>query len=198
MAAHQFLQTYMRELATKNYNQIEITIGKKCDETIFDARIPKKIFDSLKVYFMKDTDSTIQYIESKIYYDLNKELHINKTFQQRVYKNTLYDTLTILHNISAKMSAPLDVKYTFSERKMISIENFRTKFKYAQEVFKKMTSINILNKFYLNFNEFEALDNESYYTISILIKRKTNNKFNELYQLIESYISQIQKIVSLQ
>jgi len=192
--AHQFLQKHMKELATKNYNNIEITFGNKISDYIFDSRISYGQYNLLKKYFQKTCEYTIQYIENKIYFDSNKELYINKTYQQRVYKNKLYDSLIIKGN----KKEPFDFNYTFYEKKMISIENFPTRYEYKNEYLKKTTSINIKNKFYLNFNEIEQKNKNCYYTISCLIKRKTNNKFNELHNLIMTYLEQIQKIIQLQ
>lgn len=198
--AHTFMQKYMKQLITKNYKQIEITLGKSLGPNVFDANISKNIFNVLKNYFKNTEESTIQELENKIYYEDNKELYVNKTFQngefksqQRVYKLSLYDYLIIT---SPKM--PLDIKYTFSERKMVSIEHFPTKRNYSNENFKRVTSINIKNKFYLNFNEFQNIDGSIIYTISMLIKRRTNNKHNELHNMIKNFIEQIQSIVSLQ
>ena len=127
--AHQFLQTHMKELITKNYKQIELTFGKSLGKNVFDASMSKSTFDSLKQYFEGTEESTVQELENKIYYEDNKEPHINSTYQdgvfksqQRVYKLSLYDHLIVK---SPKM--PLDIKYTFSERKMVSIEHFPTR-----------------------------------------------------------------------
>ena len=198
--AHQFLQTHMKELITKNYKQIELTFGKSLGKNVFDASMSKSTFDSLKQYFEGTEESTVQELENKIYYEDNKELHINSTYQdgvfksqQRVYKLSLYDHLIVK---SPKM--PLDIKYTFSERKMVSIEHFPTRRTYSNENFKRVTSINIKNKFYLNFNEFQNVDQSMVYTVTMLIKRRTNNKHNELHNMIKNFIEQIQSVVSLQ
>ena len=66
------------------------------------------------------------------------------------------------------------------------------------ENFKRVTSINIKNKFYLNFNEFQNVDQSMVYTVTMLIKRRTNNKHNELHNMIKNFIEQIQSVVSLQ
>ena len=132
--AHQFLQQHMKELATKNYNNIEITFGNKISDYIFDSRISYGQYNLLKKYFQKTCEYTIQYIENKIYFDSNKELHINKTYQQRVYKNKLYDSLII----KGKKNEPFDFNYTFYEKKMISIENFPTRYEYKNEYLKEV------------------------------------------------------------
>jgi hypothetical protein len=198
--AHQFLQEHMKQLITKNYKQIELTFGKSLGKNVFDASMSKNIFESLKQYFEGTEESTIQELENKIYYEDNKELHVNSTYQdgvfksqQRVYKLSLYDHLIVK---SSKM--PLDIKYTFSERKMVSIEHFPTRRIYSNENFKRVTSINIKNKFYLNFNEFQNIDGTIIYTVTMLIKRRTNNKHNELHNMIKNFIEQIQSVVSLQ
>jgi hypothetical protein len=198
--AHQFLQEHMKQLITKNYKQIELTFGKSLGKNVFDASMSKNIFESLKQYFEGTEESTIQELENKIYYEDNKELHVNSTYQdgvfksqQRVYKLSLYDHLIVK---SPKM--PLDIKYTFSERKMVSIEHFPTRRIYSNENFKRVTSINIKNKFYLNFNEFQNIDGTIIYTVTMLIKRRTNNKHNELHNMIKNFIEQIQSVVSLQ
>lgn len=198
--AHQFLQEHMKQLITKNYKQIELTFGKSLGKNVFDASISKSTFESLKQYFEGTEESTVQELENKIYYEDNKELHVNSTYQdgvfksqQRVYKLSLYDHLIVK---SPKM--PLDIKYTFSERKMVSIEHFPTRRIYSNENFKRVTSINIKNKFYLNFNEFQNVDGTMVYTVTMLIKRRTNNKHNELHNMMKNFIEQIQSVVSLQ
>jgi hypothetical protein len=198
--AHQFLQEHMKQLITKNYKQIELTFGKSLGENVFDASMSKSTFESLKQYFEGTEESTIQELENKIYYEDNKELHVNSTYkdgvfksQQRVYKISLYDHLIVK---SPKM--PLDIKYTFSERKMVSIEHFPTRRIYSNENFKRVTSVNIKNKFYLNFNEFQNVDGTMVYTVTMLIKRRTNNKHNELHNMMKNFIEQIQSVVSLQ
>ena len=186
------MQKYMKQLVTQNYNQIELTFGKCIGDNIFNANITKEHFEILKSYFKDTEESTTQYLENKIYYDSNKELHINETYQQRVYKMTLHDYLIV-----STTNMPLDVKYTFSERQMVSIEYFPTKRHYPNEVFKKVTSINIKNKFYLNFNEMEHTDGTIIYTITMLVKRRTNNKHNELHSMMQNFIEQLQSIVNL-
>ena len=191
----------MKELITNNYKQIELTFGKSLGKNIFDANISKATFESLKLYFKDTEESTIQELENKIYYEQNKELHVNSTFQdgvyksqQRVYKMTLFDSLVVPK--TSKMS--LDIKYTFLEKKMISIEHFPTQRHYSNENFKRVLSINIKNKFYLNFNEFQNVDGNMVYTITMLIKRRTNNKHNELHSMMLNFIEQIQSVVNLQ
>ena len=73
--AHQFMQKYMKQLTTTNYNQIEITFGTSIGKNIFNANIPKELFNKLKTYFEEIEESTTQYLENKIYYASNKELH---------------------------------------------------------------------------------------------------------------------------
>ena len=191
--AHQFLQKYMKQLVTTNYNQIEITFGNLMGENIFNANIPKELFNKLKAYFEEIEESTTQYLENKIYYASNKELHINDTFQQRVYNMILGDYLFI----RKKDNMPFDLKYTFGEKKMISIENFPTRREYSNEVFKKVTSVNIKNKFYVNFNEIEQTTGNTIYTLTMLVKRRTNNRHNELHNMMLNFIEQIQSISNL-
>ena len=191
--AHQFLQKYMKQLVTTNYNQIEITFGNLMGKNIFNANIPKELFNKLKTYFEEIEESTTQYLENKIYYASNKELHINDAFQQRVYNMTLGDYLFI----HKKENMPFDLKYTFGEKKMISIENFPTRRTYSNEVFKKVTSVNIKNKFYVNFNEIEQTDGNTLYILTMLVKRRTNNRHNELHNMMLNFIEQIQSISNL-
>ena len=85
----------MKQLTTTNYNQIEITFGTSIGKNIFNANLSKEVFQKLKSYFEDVEQSTTQYLENKVYYASNKELHINSSFQQRVYNMKLYDHLLI-------------------------------------------------------------------------------------------------------
>ena len=188
----QFIAKYAKELATKNYNQLEILFGNQISNNIFDSCIDSSIYKTIKEYFKKKyPEFSTQYIENKVYYDKNMELQINNSFQQRVFKHKLFDELFVENNEKIKY------KIAFSEKKMISIENFPTKYEYGNEFFQKMTSINIKNKFYLNFTEITNLQNKTFYKISILMKRKTNNKFSDLYLLMKEYIEQITSIFNI-
>ena len=190
--AKQFIAKYAKELATKNYNQLEILFGNKITDDIFNTNIPCEIYKTIKDYFQKKyPEFSTQYIENKSYFDKNMELQINNTFQQRVFKHKLFDKLFI------ENSEKINYQLVFSEKKMLSIENFPTKYEYGNECFTKMTSINIKNKFYLNFTEITNLQNKTFYKISILMKRKTNNKFSDLYLLMKEYIEQITSIFNI-
>ena len=191
--AHQFMQKYMKQLTTTNYNQIEITFGTSIGKNIFNANISKEVFQKLKSYFEDVEQSTTQYLENKVYYASNKELHINNSFQQRVYNMKLYDHLLI----SKKENMPFDLKYTFSEKKMVSIEHFPTRREYSNEVFKKVTSVNIKNKFYVNFNEIEQTTGKTIYILTMLVKRRTNNRHNELHSMMLNFIEQVQSIANM-
>ena len=92
---------------------------------------------------------------------------------------------------------PFDLKYTFAERKMVSIEHFPTRREYSNEVFKKVTSVNIKNKFYVNFNEIEQTNGKTLYILTMLVKRRTNNRHNELHSMMLNFIEQVQSIASL-
>lgn len=200
----EFVGKYVNRLNTQNYNQVKLTFGHQLEENIFDPRFNKDIYDKLKTYFIHVKDSSIQELINKIYYKSNKELHINNSFQQRVYNNKLYDYKVTPKNPKCN----LDIKYTFYEKKMISIENFPTKQEYDNIIIKKTTSINIKNKYYVNFSE---IINEStiknvctksstnkkivcnpIYNITILIKRKTN-----LLSSLQETIDQINQIIKL-
>ena len=185
----EFIGNYLNRLNTKNYNQIELTFGNKLFENTFDVKISKDLFSKLKKYFIQIDDSTVQQLENKIYYVSNKELHINNSYQQRVYKTHLYDYLFVDKN----PTMPFDMKITFSERKMISIENFPTCMNYESILFKKITSVNVKNKFYVNFNEIINEKNETtLYSLTILIKRKTS-----LLSTLQMMLNQICSIIKL-
>ena len=185
----EFIGNYLNRLNTKNYNQIELTFGNKLFENTFDVKISKDLFSKLKKYFIQIDDSTVQQLENKIYYVSNKELHINNSYQQRVYKTHLYDYLFVDKN----PTMPFDMKITFSERKIISIENFPTCMNYESILFKKITSVNVKNKFYVNFNEIINEKNETtLYSLTILIKRKTS-----LLSTLQMMLNQICSIIKL-
>lgn len=190
----QFLNTYGRLLGTKNYNIIELTLGKSILPNIFSKKIEKEMFHYLISCFNKQKQNEeikVNVLENKIYFQNNLELFINPNFQQRVYQTILKDNKTIQYNDR------FDINIKFQERKMISIENFPIKKQYHNEIFQKMTSFNIKNKFYVNFIENLDESNKKYYCIKILIKRKTNNRFHDLTKFIEEYINLISKFIDI-
>ena len=68
---------------------------------------------------------------------------------------------------------------------------------YSNEVFKKVTSINIKNKFYVNFNEIEQTNGKTIYILTMLVKRRTNNRHNELHSMMLNFIEQVQSIANM-
>ena len=46
-----FIAKYAKELATKNYNQLEILFGNQISNNIFDSSIDSSIYQTIKEYF---------------------------------------------------------------------------------------------------------------------------------------------------
>lgn len=188
-----FITKYGRLLGTNNYNIIEITLGKKIYQGIFNKCIEKDIFYYLLECLKKkkeEEEIKINCLQNKIYFSKNMELFINPNFQQRVYQTRLKD-----YNYYETENYDLNIK--FQERKMISIENFPINKQYDLEVIRKTTSFNIKNKFYINFTENIDNENNCYYSIKILIKRKTNNKFHDLTKFIKEYIDFLEGLIKI-
>ena len=175
-----FIKNNLNELAKNNYKYIEIILGRTKSENIFDSRIDKITFDRLHKKSQNKTKN-VKKITNKIYYINNFRLNINETFQQRCFQLTLIDRT--VHSGDSNHEFLIN----FGERKMISIENFPTKHKYDNEVYRKIVSYNIKNKFYLNFIDDE-INKEHYYNISLFMTKK-NGKTKEILELIETYLN---------
>ena len=167
------------ELAKNNYKYMEIIMGNKITNNIFDSRINKKKFDIILNNFKKKLNSsTCNQIKSKNYYVDNVRLNINKTGQQRCFRMTLLDWKVL--------NKKQDFLINFGERQMVSIENFPTLYKYNNEVMREIISYNIKNKFYLNFI-CDEINKKLYYSISLFMTKK-NGKSKEILELISTYL----------
>jgi len=180
----EFILDNINELAKNNYKYIEITMGKKISNNIFDSEINKKIFDKTLDFF-KNKFNNHKKINSKNYYKDNLRLNINEKFQQRCFKMDIIDCKIVTTNKSSFL-------INFGERKMISIENFPMIYNYDNVVERKIISHNVKNKFYINFTT-DKIDNEIYHNISLFMTKK-NGKNEEIIKLIQLYLDILEEI----
>lgn len=184
----EFLKENLKKIAHKNYKYIELLLGKKISENIFNSKIEKQKFCKLLSYFKTKLQKyNFKTINSKNYEFLNKRLNINEDFQQRCFEQTLIDKTLYKHKSNEFM-------ITFGEKKMISIENFDISQNYDNINLKEIISYNINNKFYLNFitNKVETKNKENliYYNISIYITKK-NGKIKDIIEQVKLYLDVI-------
>ena len=49
----------------------------------------------------------------------------------------------------------------------------------------------------MNFNEIEQTNGKTLYILTMLVKRRTNNRHNELHSMMLNFIEQIQSVANI-
>ena len=184
---NKFISESIPKLNPQNNQYLEITFGKYIDTNIFDTKLNKNIYNKIRDNLQENLiDKTRNLIQTKIYFQDDLSLYINDQFQPKCFKENLISYKIIKNKINK-----LDINLKVASKKMLSIDTFPSLIKYNNEIFKKIESYNIQNKFFLNF--VTNIENgTTYNTISILITKK-NSKVSSILSLVIKYISLLTK-----